>query len=1213
MGLFWEFFSFEMKFRLKSLSTYVYFLLWFTLAFLCVAAEDFGFAGNGKVLLNGPVTNTSEFAFLTLYGSIVIAAIFGTSVLRDFQRDTYQLLFTKPITKFAYLGGRWLGSFVTCVFCFSGLLFGQIAGTFAPWADHTRIASGHISWYLQPFFTFVVVQIFFLGSLFFTISALTRKLFVVYVQGVTLLVVYFILYAAVITDRSLEHFWTAIFDPIGSIMLNRVTRYWTVAEQNTQLLSWSPHAAQGVLLINRLFWIGVGFLSLGALFRFFPMSVEALTGSSQSKRAARVRLQEETTAAPRRSLVVAMLPHVRQVFGSATTWRQIVSLTRLRINNIVREIPFWMMATLVAAFSLIWGHFAGRVADSNVYPITALMLGSVEGLPLLILFAIATFYTGELVWRERDTSFAGIHDALPVGEGPDWISRFLAICFVEFALLTLMGVCGMIMQMTSGYFRLEPLQYGQELYLIVFPQLVGVIFLAFFCQTIFSNKFLGHGIVIGMFVMQPILFRFGLENSLLNPSTTPPYTYSDMNRYGHFVQGLLWATVYWTSIFAFGAVLSIALTRRGAEDAWKARMTRARRLLPSLTPALITLVVLIVGSGSWYYYNSHVLNDFYTTKQLRDFQAEYERDFKKYAHMPQPKVTAVEANLDLDPAHRSFMGTGIFTLANKDTVPIQQIFITDQKESVADIHFDRPFTKVSSSRRNLFSIYELATPLAPGESVHMSFRTGYQSHGFRDGGERPELAYNGMFFDSDYFPGIGYNNGVELTDPRRRREEYLGELENLPARGDARGSRTNLFTEYSDWISFKTTVSTPEDQIALAPGYLQRDWHANGRHYFAYDMGSTPILDFFAYISGRYKVQKQNYKGVELEVYYDPKHEWNVADIFDGIRSGLDYYQANYSPFQFGQFRVLEYPRYRQFAQSFPNTSPFTETFFLQRVLDPAKDIDFTFFVTAHELAHQWWAHQLIGGAVAGSNMMSESLAEYSALRVMEHRYGEEHMHKFLSHELDGYLRGRTGETRKEPPLALVQREQYVWYQKGSMILYALADYIGEDKVNLALHNFLIARRYANARTTQSEAYPDTRDLETALRAQTPADLQYFIDDSFEKITLYDNKAVTATSTKLADGKYQVVLTVEGKKLYANGDGAETPADINDLIDVGVFSGAKGLEKPLSVRKERITGSRQTFTFTVSEKPTRAGIDPFNKLIDRNLDDNSTDITSEKL
>src|ERR1700722_14692512 len=172
MGMFWEFFSFELKFRLKSISTYVYFGLWFFLSFLSIAAEDFINVGNDKVLLNGPFSTAILYILFSFFGIIVIAAIFGTSILRDFQRDTYQLLFTKPITKFAYLAGRWAGSFVTTLFAFSGILFGTFFGTFAPWADHTRIAPNHLSWYLHPFLSIVVVQIFFLGSLFFMIGAL---------------------------------------------------------------------------------------------------------------------------------------------------------------------------------------------------------------------------------------------------------------------------------------------------------------------------------------------------------------------------------------------------------------------------------------------------------------------------------------------------------------------------------------------------------------------------------------------------------------------------------------------------------------------------------------------------------------------------------------------------------------------------------------------------------------------------------------------------------------------------------------------------------------------------------------------------------------------------------------------------------------------------------------------------------------------------------
>jgi ABC-2 type transport system permease protein len=208
-------------------------------------------------------------------------------------------------------------------------------------------------------------------------------------------------------------------------------------------------------------------------------------------------------------------------------------------------------------------------------------------------------------------------------------------------------------------------------------------------------------------------------------------------------------------------------------------------------------------------------------------------------------------------------------------------------------------------------------------------------------------------------------------------------------------------------------------------------------------------------------------------------------------------------------------------------------------------------------------------------------------------------------------LRGRSNEIRKEPPLGQVQREAYVWYQKGSLVLYALSDYIGEEKLNVALRNFLMEHRYANANDAQSGPYPDTRLLEEALRAQTPAQLQYFLNDSFEKITLYDNKAVEATAQKMPDGQYKVTLTVQGKKAYADGNGVESPAPLHDLIDVGVFSGKKDEEKPLAVRKEWINGERQSFEFVVKDRPTRAGIDPYNKLIDRNGDDNSMEVTNK--
>jgi hypothetical protein len=255
--------------------------------------------------------------------------------------------------------------------------------------------------------------------------------------------------------------------------------------------------------------------------------------------------------------------------------------------------------------------------------------------------------------------------------------------------------------------------------------------------------------------------------------------------------------------------------------------------------------------------------------------------------------------------------------------------------------------------------------------------------------------------------------------------------------------------------------------------------------------------------------------------------------------------------------------------------------------------------------------------------MMSETLAEYSAYMVMQQKYGKDYMQHVLRHALDTYLRGRSGEIRHEPPLSRVQREAYVWYEKGGQIMYTLADYIGEDKVDLALHNFVTQYRYANA-TNQVDvsdstrgagavdrAYPDTRMLVDALRAQTPPDLQYMIDDGFDRVVLYDNKALSATSRRLPNGKYEVTLEVQARKVQVDSAGAESPMPLADYIDIGVFNGTPDEPHRLSMSRVKMTQERQRFTIVVDERPTRAGIDPYNKLIDRNGDDNVMDVTNK--
>jgi len=299
--MFLDFLFFEIKLRLKSISTYCYFGLWVLLTFLCVAAEDFGPLGPGKILLNGPfATQLMDFQF-SFFGAIVIAAIFGTSILRDFQRDTYQMIFTKPISKFAYLGGRWAGSLITTLLVFSGLPLGELLGSFAPWADHTRIAPVDVPMLAYHYAVIVAPQIFFLGTIFFLVAALTRRVIVVYLQGAALYAIYFMGLVAVQQTRSLKPFWPAVFDPIGLLLGGSVARYWTVAERNTL---WIP--LKDMFLWNRVVWGSAGLIALAAVFFFFPMSAEALT----ARRYRKLKKTEQESTAPAAPRFHHLLPQV---------------------------------------------------------------------------------------------------------------------------------------------------------------------------------------------------------------------------------------------------------------------------------------------------------------------------------------------------------------------------------------------------------------------------------------------------------------------------------------------------------------------------------------------------------------------------------------------------------------------------------------------------------------------------------------------------------------------------------------------------------------------------------------------------------------------------------------------------------------------------------------------------------------------------------------
>ncbi|MEP6692322.1 MAG: M1 family aminopeptidase [Gemmatimonadaceae bacterium] len=1211
--MFFPILKFEIAYQLRRPSTYLYFAILFLLSFGIIASDIIEVEGGvGRVMKNGPYPIALTMLVLTAIGQVITSALVGTAILRDFNMKAHELLFTTSMSKFGYLAGRFAGALIAMMLVYLAIPVGLIVGTLMPWVDHEKLAAFHAMWYISPFFVLMVPNLIFISALFFAAGVVTRNQFAIYTLGIFLLV------ANALTSQLLRDLdnnrVTAITDSFGLSTFELMTRYWTVVEKNALTVPFS-----GYMMLNRLVWLGAAVLLVAIAYASFRF--DAAPRFFGRRRKAQLAAPTDDLAESRAGVAPALvLPDARRSFGGAASWRELASTTRFTFAGIVREIPFLAIATIgiVNVFMSAW--FADSAYDNKLYPVTYNMAETITAAFGLFFIILITIYCGELVWKERAIKADQIVDALPVSSNTAILGRLFGFILSLAVLLGVCAVAAMFVQGVKGYTNFEPVLYLKFLYLIELPSLIELTLLAFFVHTIVNNKYFGHFVMLVVFVAVPVITNLGFEHRLYQFGRTPAVTYSDMNRFGHFVPSIAWFTAYWTAFGLLLLVVAALFWVRGTDDAPRVRLSgAAARLTKRVALAGSTFAALTLLFGGAIYYNSDVLNRYDTRQERRQESAKYERQFKKYRALVQPKITDIVVRADLVPERRAFAIAGTFTIVNSRGRPIDTLYVAEPtlRSDAPNIRLDsmRPsraaaLLPASDTAAGIF-MYRLAQPLAPGDTMTLGFGIHYANRGFPNGTAKSAIVANGSFINSAYLPSLGYSEDAELTDPDDRTKEKLPPRDRMHPITDTASYHENEFTADADRVSFDATVSTAPDQIAIAPGYLQQESIENGRRVFHYKT-EEKIMKFFSFLSARYAVRRDTWQGtgtaqpVAIEIYYQPGHEYNLGRMISSVKKSLDYYTTNFSPYQYRQVRILEFPRYATFAQSFPNTIPYSEGIgFIMKVGSEADDIDFPFFVTAHEVAHQWWGHQIIGANVQGAAIMVESLAEYSALMVMQKEYGRAASQKFFRYELDRYLRGRSTERRREEPLALTEQQAYIHYYKGSLAFYALQDYIGEDKLNAALAKFLREHHYTPGN------YPTSKDLIRELRAATPDSLQSVITDLFETITLFDNKADSASWTKRADGKYVVTLAVSARKLRADTLGAEHEIAVGDWIDVGVF-GAKEkgnkLGAPLLVTKYHITQPHTVIELVVDREPVRAGIDPYNKLIDREPKDNVKDV-----
>ena len=1187
MGALFAIAGFEARQRLKLLSTWVYFLAFFALAMLWMAAAGGVFkeafvSFGGRVLINAPRQIAITVAFLGCLGVIVVAAMMGRSVQQDFDHEMHHFFFSAPIPKYAYVFGRFLGALATLAVVFSSILFGSLLGTVIPGIEPGRIGPYSVAGYLLPYFFTLLPNLFIFGAIFFVLAALTRRMLAVYVASVVMLVGYIV---APSLARDLDYkTLAALIDPFGTTALIRLTEYWSLAQRNTLQVPF-----EGVYLVNRALWSLFSLVVL--LLGYWRFSFVA----APAGRRGQARPEAEAEAAPL-PLPAAGL-HEAPDFAARSLTVLLARATWMNLRESVKNVYFAVLVLAGMLTLVVSSLDMGALYGTKTYPVTYMVLELIRDVFALFVLVVTTVYAGEMVWREREARMAQMMDALPV---PGWLplaAKTIALVGLQALLLLAAMVCGMGIQLAHGYLALEPGLYLTTLFGILLPRYVLLAVLAIAAQAILNDKFLAYFALVVYYVATLFLAGFGLDHPMLVYGALPDVVYSAMNGFGHALPLQRALLVYWggVAIVLFG--IALVLWPRGTSDSLAERLRLARqRLTPGVLATFAAGILVFAGSGTLLWYNLVHLGTYQTAWRKEQTRADYELRYKRHARLPQPRITDVGLQVDIHPDTRTLKVHGFYQLENRTGAPLREIVLYQKPGPSFRAHFAQSARLLRADPEHGFYHYLLATPLAPGARMALEFDLLDAPGGILGLGRDTAVVGNGTFFTNEVLPHVGYQRTVELDDDRDRKRHGLAPRERMAGRDDPAARADNYVANDADWINFDAVVSTSMDQTVVAPGTLEQEWMSGGRRWFHYRM-DKPILNMVSFQSARYEVRHDRWQDVTIDVYYQRGHEFNVDRMIRGAKAALAYGSQHFSPYQYRELRIAEFPRYAAYAQAAAGTIPFSESIGFIAKVDPdsRKDIDYPYYVTAHEVGHQWWAHQVVGAAARGSTVLSESLAEYTALMTMKGVTGGAKMRRFLRYDLEEYLMGRARDSRKELPLAQSEDQGYIHYYKGSLALYLLQDLLGEDAVNGVLHGLLKEHAFGGP------PYPTVSLLVDRLRAITPPDKAYLIDDLFESVVLYENHADSATARRRPDGKYEVEIRATAGKVRAGLQNEEKPVPLADIIEFGVDDQDGN---PLARERRLVTQAGQRVVLVVAGRPARAGIDPDNKLIDRKPTDN---------
>ncbi|HWJ59846.1 MAG TPA: ABC transporter permease subunit, partial [Sphingomicrobium sp.] len=892
--------AFEIRYQLRNPVFWVAIAIFFLLGFGITASENVSIGTPGSIHENSPYAIAITSAVMTLFYLFIVTAFVANAIVRDDTSGFAPIVRATPVTRTQIIAGRFLGGYLIALIGFIAVPLGMAVGVMMPWVDPETVGPQKFAYYAWNYGIFAVPNILLTCAILFALATVLRSMMAAYIGAVGLVMGYLITIS--IVGQKLEYREAfARFEPLGNGALREATRYWTSAEMNSKLVDLS-----GALLFNRLFAIALALLFLGITVWRFTLSERAPSKRRLKKLAKRDRKDAALAA------VSPVLGGEAVAARDSAPSRWVQFLTRLRVE--VRQVLTSPGLIVLVLFGLVntganlWlGQSTYGTSDHAT--IAATIDGVRNGGSIIVLM-IATFYGGELVWRERDRKLNELIDSTPV---PSWVMtvpKIIAIFIVLLAVNFTAVVMGLIYLLSHGG---RALGLGDFFLWFMLPTAIDgllISILAVVVQVLSPNKYVGWGILFLWFVGTIFLTNMGFSNHLYTFDSTPQVPVSDFNGTAGFWWGSAVMLVYWSCFAVILAVIAHLLWPRGTDIGVGSRIRRiGQRLSPAPLAIAGAAAVAMAATGAYAYHNIKVLNRYQTPDDREKFQADYEKKYLKLEKVPQPAVTKAKLDVQLFPKDRKAVTTGALDLINDTGQPIRDVFVRKGNPDLDWLALDVAGARlVLDDTKFGVRTYRFARPLQPGQHAALAFKSQLWRRGFRATAPATDIVDNGTFLNNlDFEPLIGMSRLGMLSDRTKRRRQGLP-AELRPAKlEDMRATGCNYIE--SGWVTSDITVTTDAGQTPIAPGSRVSDVTANGRRTARF-VTTAPILQFFSIQSAAYKVASMDHNGIKLSVFYTPGHDWNVPKMLKAMGTALDYYRAHFGPYQFNYARIIEFPRY---------------------------------------------------------------------------------------------------------------------------------------------------------------------------------------------------------------------------------------------------------------------------------------------------------------